>query len=205
MSHTSKFPPLKYTTATLPTDLPVGTVALDTATNEHKSFNGSSWDAIEGGGIGTATIVFDSSSSYDQIQGDIPDEWKRLDSSLRGLVIGTSCTTIGEKAFQYTDIRGHMAIPDSVTSIGISALWGNPISSLTIPNSVVSIGTSAFRDCQLTNIDCYVEKSILDVADALVLNPGSLVIHVRNDDDTWTAGFQQVGNSSSNVEVIKDL
>ena len=207
MSHTSKFPPLKYTTSTLPTDLPVGTVAFDTTTNEHKSFNGSSWDAIEGGGgIGTPTIVFDSTGpSYDQIQGDIPDEWKRLDSSLKGLVIGTSCTTIGEKAFQYTYIRGHVAIPDSVTSIGISALWGTQISSLTIPNSVVSIGTSAFRDCQLTNIDCYVEKSILDVTDALILNPVSLTIHVRNDDDTWTAGFQQVGNSLGNVEVIKDL
>ncbi len=209
MSHTSKFPPLKYTTATLPTDLPVGTVALDATTNEHKSFNGSSWDAIEGGGdIGTATIVFDSTGpAYDQIAGDIPVYWKKLDSSLKGLVIGTSCRSIGSYAFDSCQgLTGSLAIPDSVISIGREAFYSCiNLTSLTIGNSVTSIGISAFFLCSgLTNIDCYVEKSVFNNTSALN-DSGVTTIHVRSTDSTWTAGAGQTIGSKTGITVIKDL
>ena len=302
MSHTSKFPPLKYTTSTLPTDLPVGTVALDATTNEHKSFNGSSWDVIEGGSIGTPTIVFDSTGpSYDQIQGDIPEGWKLYGSSLKGLVIGTSCTSIGIGAFSNCDLTGSLVIPDSVTRISTNAFHGcinisslvlsdnllsisgfafsscsgltgsltipNSVTSiaisafdgctgltsltignsvttiggsafsgcsgltgsltipdsvtsigagafvfcpslngtLTIPNSVTSIGASAFQNCtSLPNVDCYVEKSVLDVANPL-LDTSVTTIHVRSTDSTWTAGAGQTIGGKTGITVIKDL
>lgn len=211
MSHTSKFPPLKYTTATLPTDLPVGTVALDTTTNEHKSFNGSSWDAIEGGGdIGTATIVFDSTGpAYDQIAGDIPDNWKKLDSSLKGLVIGTSCTSIGDNAFDAcTGIVGSLVIPDSVTTIGESAfdaLWGLT-GPLTIGSGVEEVGDFVFADSAFTFVNCYVTRDVLNKVKSPVIS--NKTIHVRSDDDTWTAGSgQTLGTTivSTGITVIKDL
>jgi len=154
MSHTSKIPPAKYATSDLPTDVAVGTIVFDETTSEHKSFNGSSWDAIEGGGIGTQTIVFDSTGpSYDQIQGDIPEDWKNNDTSLKGLVIGTSCTSIGSSAFYYcTNLTGDLVIPDSVTTIEGGSYAGaflgtSGVTSLTIGNSVTSIGDYAFYLC----------------------------------------------------------
>ena len=211
MSHTSKFPPLKYTTATLPTDLPVGTVSLDTTTNEHKSFNGSSWDAIEGGGdIGTATIVFDSTGpAYDQIAGDIPDNWKKTDSSLKGLVIGTSCATIGDLAFfNCIGLVGSLVIPDSVTTIGQSAfdsLWGLT-GPLTIGSGVEEVSDYVFFDGTYTFINCYVTRDVLNKVKFPVSN--NKTIHVRSDDDTWTAGSGQTlgtGSASTGITVIKDL
>jgi len=170
MSHTTKIPPAKYATSDLPTDVAVGTIVFDETTSEHKSFNGSSWDAIEGGGIGTQTIVFDSTGpSYDQIQGDIPDNWKSNDASLKGLVIGTSCTSIGSSAFYYCNgLTGSLVIPDSVTTIGDYAFnmgfssdsWSGP---LTIGNSVTSIGSYAFRYCIGLTGDLVIPDSVTSI------------------------------------------
>ena len=149
MSHTSKIPPAKYATSDLPTDLEVGSLVLDSDTSEHKVFNGSSWDVVSGESFGTATIVSSNASTYDQIQGDIPASWKSSDSSLKGLVIGTSCTSIGSNAFYVCDgLTGSLVIPDSVTSIGDNAFNAcvNLTGSLTIGNSVTSIGAYAFAD-----------------------------------------------------------
>ena len=45
-----------------------------------------------------------------------------------------------------------MTIPNSVTTIGISAFWGNDLTSVTIPNSVTSIGLDAFSTNALTSV-----------------------------------------------------
>ena len=82
MSHTSKIPPAKYATSDLPTDLEVGSLVFDSDTSEHKVFNGSSWDVVSGESFGTATIVSSNTSTYDQIQGDIPASWKVNGTSL---------------------------------------------------------------------------------------------------------------------------
>ena len=152
MSHTSKIPPAKYATSDLPTDLEVGSLVFDSDTSEHKVFNGSSWDVVSGGGesFGTATIVSSNASTYDQIQGDIPVNWKQNDSPLKGLVIGTSCTSIGSYAFyNCSGLAGSLTIPDSVTTIGNYAFnFCNGLTgSLTIPDSVTTIGSYAFRSC----------------------------------------------------------
>ena len=72
---------------------------------------------------------------------------------MKGLVIGTSCTSIGSSAFYYcTNLTGDLVIPDSVTTIegGYYAgafLGTSGVTSLTIGNSVTSIGDYAFYLC----------------------------------------------------------
>ena len=173
MSHTTKIPPAKYATSDLPTDVAVGTIVFDETTSEHKSFNGSSWDAIEGGGIGTQTIVFDSTGpSYDQIQGDIPANWKNFDSSLKGLVIGTSCTSIGSNAFYFcTALTGDLVIPNSVTSIGSFAFDEcNGLTSLTIGNSVTSIENRAFGGCSGLSDSLIIPNNVTSIGSYAFLN-----------------------------------
>ena len=89
MSHTSKNPPVKYAAADLPTDLPEGTVAYDTTNQKMVAFKQGAWGDLGGaGGVGSTTYVRDNVAGViDQIQGDIPDEWKRLDSSLKFMIL----------------------------------------------------------------------------------------------------------------------
>ena len=66
---------------------------------------------------------------------------------------GKPVTSIGEKAFTYSDLTG-FTIPDSVTSIEAAAFKTcRSLSSITIPDSVTSIGRNAFWNCsRLTKI-----------------------------------------------------
>ena len=153
MSHTHNTPPSNFSTADLPTDMAEGSVAFDTDTQELVAYKNGSWESLGGGGggIGSTTYVRDNVAGViDQIQGDIPAIWKYFDSSLKGLVIGTSCTSIGSNAFYYcTGLTGSLTIPDSVTSIADYAFdsCSGFDGSLTIPNSVTTIGSYAFVVC----------------------------------------------------------
>ena len=280
MSHTPKTPTPSYTTANLPTDLPEGSVVFDSSLQKLVSFKLGSWGTL--GGVGSTTYVRDNVAGViDQIQGDIPEDWKKTDTSLKGLVIGTSCTSIGDSAFRFcSGLTGSLVIPDSVTTIGSYAFDGcsgfdgtltlpntienirrsafdscsgltGPLNipdsvtfiddytfngcssltgSLTIPNSVTKVGVQAFADCSsltgtltipnsilsafghsafkncsgLNNVDCYVEKSFLDVSSCL-LGTSVTTIHVRSTDSTWTAGAGQTIGGKTGIEVIKDL
>jgi len=153
MSHTHNTPPSNFSTADLPTDMAEGSVAFDTDTQELVAYKNGSWESLGsggGGGIGSTTYVRDNVAGViDQIQGDIPANWKNADSSLKGLVIGTSCTSIGSNAFySCSALTGSLVIPDSVTTIGSGAFNAcfNLTGSLTIGNSVTSIGAYAFAD-----------------------------------------------------------
>ena len=169
MSHTSKIPPAKYATSDLPTDLEVGSLVFDSDTSEHKVFNGSSWDVVSGGGesFGTATIVSSNASTYDQIQGDITSSSGfSFNSSLKGLVIGTSCTSIGSYAFQFcTGLTGSLIIPDSVIIIGNDAFsyCDGLTGSLTIPNSVTTIIGAAFNSCTGFNGPLTIGNSVTSI------------------------------------------
>ena len=183
MSYTSKIPPLKYPTSNLPTYLEVGTLVLDSDTKKNKVFNDSSWDVVSGESLGTVTIVSSNSSTYDQIEGDIPDNWKQVDTSLKGLVIGTSCTSIGSNAFYFcTNLSNSLVIPDSVTSIGSRAFYqcDNLTGSLVIPDSVTSIGDYAFSNCSgfngsltignsVTSIGTYAFRNCIMIAGPLII------------------------------------
>ena len=84
-------------------------------------------------------------------KGDIvqSDGFYDASADLKGLVIGTSCTSIGNYAFYNCQgLTGSLTIPDSVTSIGDNAFNAciDLTGSLTIGNSVTSIGAYAFAD-----------------------------------------------------------
>ena len=116
-------------------------------------------DPAVGAGAGTtATIVTKNTGANDveKIVGDIPANYASTEgiaSTAKGLVIGTSCTSIGSSAFYYCSaLTGDLVIPDSVTTIEGGSFAGAFIgcfgfTSLTIGNSVTSIGDYAFYLC----------------------------------------------------------
>ena len=106
--------------------------------------------------LGTPTIVTKNTGAnvVEQIVGSISSYAYGYGSNggytVKGLVIGTSCTSIGGYAFSSCGaLNGSLTIPNSVTTIGNSAfvLCASLNGSLTIPNSVTSIGSLAFGSC----------------------------------------------------------
>lgn len=151
MSHTAKTPPVAKGSNGLPVNAVDGRQAYDTDKSQYLVSVSNDWQDV-GGGFGTPTVVYDDGAAVgntDQIQGDIPANWKSGDTSLEGLVIGTSCTNIGSDAFYFcTNLKNSLVIPDSVTTIGSFAFYaGTGLTSLTIGSNVTSIGNSTFGNC----------------------------------------------------------
>jgi hypothetical protein len=75
-------------------------------------------------------------------------------SSLTSVTIPDSVTSIGDSAFQNCTSLENITIPDNVTSIGNFAFANcSSLTSVTIPDSVTSIGDGAFQNCtSLENI-----------------------------------------------------
>ena len=195
MSYTQKTPPLNYATADLPTDLEEGSVVFDTDAQELVGYRNNVWESL-GSGAGdlvrfSATYVTDNVTGIaDQIQGDIPVNWKKLNTSIKGLVIGTSCTSIGNYAFATcSNLTGSLTIPDSVTSIGSQAFFycTSFNGSLTIGNSVTSIGNYAFRNCTGFNGSLTIPDSVTSI--------GSVAF----DSCTGFNGSLTIGNSVTSI------
>ena len=76
---------------------------------------------------------------------------------------------------------------------------------LILPEGIISIQERVFKGCtNITNVNCYIDKSIIDSGTDCFLNSGITTIHVRSSDASWTAGVgQTIGGKT--VEVIKDL
>ncbi len=53
-------------------------------------------------------------------------------------------TSIGQSAFENTQLDGEIMLPDMLTTIGAQAFAGTKLTSIVIPASVTSIGTGAF-------------------------------------------------------------
>ena len=106
--------------------------------------------------LGTPTVVTKNTGAnvVEQIVGSISSYAYAYDINggydVKGLVIGTSCTSIGNYAFYLCNsLTGSLTIPNSVTTIGNYAFYycQNLNVSLVIPDSVTSIANSAFYSC----------------------------------------------------------
>jgi len=112
---------------------------------------------------GTPTTVTrnTAANAVTQVVGDIStSDGFDSDATVKGLVIGTSCTSIGSDAFKDcwdgaanggagAGLTGSLVIPDSVMSIGSYAFYScsGLTGDLVIPDSVTSIGDFAFNGC----------------------------------------------------------
>lgn len=62
--------------------------------------------------------------------------------------IPSTVKTIGANAFDGSNLKGELVIPEGVTSIGNYAFQNTDITSVVIPSTVKSIGTYAFSGCE---------------------------------------------------------
>ena len=161
----------------------------------------------------TPTVIFGVNGepgiqNYVITDSALPNQEFDYNGFITNLIIGTTCTSIGNSTFaNNSNLSGDLFIPDNVTSIANGVFGGcsglGP--SLTIGRNVASIGGSAFQACSnISNVNCYIEKSILDQS-VILLNSDVTTIHARSTDSSWTAGAGQTIASKSNIEVIKDL
>ena len=95
-------------------------------------------------------------------------------------------TTIGEKAFGYSSLTS-VAIPDSVTEIGVQAFYYcSRLTSVTIGDSVTTIGNCAFGWCEsLTSVT--IGDSVTTIGDYAFSNCDSLT-SVTIPDSVTTIG-----------------
>ena len=180
--------------------------------------------------LGTPTVITKNTgvNEIGQIKGDITSQKVQdqvnsgggygNNTNTKGLVIGTSCTNIGSFSFYFfVGLTGDLVIPDSVTWIGTvgdnygdsGVFTGTTYGpNLTIGKNVKNVGQWDFGiNNNLINVNCYITKTIIDSGRGEVFygNQNMQTIHVRADDDTWTAGTNQTIGGVSGVEVIKDL
>ena len=158
----------------------------------------------------------------------------RDSSSLTGVTIPSSVTSIGESTFTECSSLATVTIPNGVTGIGRNAfLRCSSLTSVTLPDSVTSVGTNAFRDCtSLASITftgpvpATLGQNIFDntAAGAVVIVPNGflagfgeigatwngLIIEVsRPEQLTWTTTGNEVtitdcDTSASGILVIPD-
>ena len=112
------------------------------------------------GNIGTQTIVWDDTvnGEIDQVQGDIPDNWKS-GGGIKQLQIGSSCTSIGSNAFyNCSQMNCANLVPNSVTTIGDNAFYNGSglTGTLNISENITSIGSHAFYFCNnITRVEIH--------------------------------------------------
>ncbi len=117
---------------------------------------------------GTYACVYGNNGSNDYPANEIPayafSPTATLTSYIYNIKLPESLKSIGNNAFNQSEILGSLTIPDSVISIGESAFyscWG--LDSIFLPNSVKTIGAGAFNAC--TSISCFeIPDSVKSIA-----------------------------------------
>ena len=114
-------------------------------------------------------------------------------TEIKGLVIPSGVTSIGQYAFENCDGLTSVTIPSSVTSIGAAAFRScSSLTNVTIPSSVTRIGPSAFSDCSsLTSVT--IPSSVTSIGSGVFSGNNNLttVISLREEpfsipDDTFS-------------------
>jgi hypothetical protein len=122
-------------------------------------------------------------------------------TSLTGVTIPNSVTTIGIYAFSGCKILANVTIPNSVTTIANAAFLGcTSLTSVTIPDSVTRIGNVAFSGCTALTAFVIPDRFVvalsrIDIPDAL----GSQILMEA------TAAYVIANNPASNEELIDAL
>ena len=106
----------------------------------HGTATGSPWRARSVNGYVDEYLVYSDATKTNLLA---------CSSAAEGeIIIPSSVTSFGERAFQKCTGLTSITIPSSVTSIGDYAFLGcTGLTSITIPNSVTSIGEWAFVEC----------------------------------------------------------
>ena len=81
----------------------------------------------------------------------VMEEWKYGNNLLTHVAIPDSVVSIGEQAFAFNFLIG-VTIGNGVTSIGYGAFCGNRLTEIAIPDGVVSIDWEAFAENQLAGV-----------------------------------------------------
>lgn len=155
MSYTSKNPVSKYSTANLPNNVEVGTIAYDTDQEQLVFYKeGGFWDSLGGAGIDAVTdtyMINESTNEILSISGDIPQDWGSTCSNFTSVVIGSSAETIGRDAFNRqtcsTDLKlkGSLNIPVGVKYIRQGAFFSNNITeTIVLPEGLIEIEAYGF-------------------------------------------------------------
>ena len=178
----------------------------------------------------TPTLVLKDSTgaAVEAIRGDIPDGQYGADSSVKSLVLGTSCKSIGMMAFNASGLAGHLIIPESVTVICDLAFTACNLSgALILPESVTFIGMAAFSGCDFTSVvipasaqtvqmmafesctsltDAYIDtpKSVVDGFNTFA-SSGLTTIHIKDPAPAgWTIGTDQTVGGKTGITVVQD-
>ena len=118
---------------------------------------------------------------------------------LTSVTIPDSVTTIGHEAFFGNNLTS-VTIPDSVTTIGSYAFSGNRLTSVTIPDSVTTIGNSAFQGNSLTSVE--LGSSVTTIGES-AFSTNSLTSVVIPDSVT-TIGSSAFNNNKLTSVTISD-
>jgi hypothetical protein len=148
------------------TSITVSTQNLNYSSVDGILFNKNQSNLVQYPGGKEGTVVIPSTVT------SIGDRAFQSCSSLTSITIPASITSIGSSAFQSCSSLTSITIPDSVTSIGSSAFQScSSLTSITIPASVTSIGSSAFQSCSsLTSITVSTQNLNYSSVDGILFN-----------------------------------
>ena len=126
-------------------------------------------------------------------------------ADMKGLVIGTSCTTIGSYAFNTcTGLTGDLVIPNSVTSIGFSAFgYSGLTGDLVIPNSVTTIGDYAFYVCSGLTGDLVIPNSVTSIGNYAFNGCSSVTALYTNTPAASWVGTNALSNTTALVNIYE--
>ena len=144
-------------------------ITWEATPNSDKANDGSQgWTlTLEGSGE-----MADYGKAYDDPNGAVP--WESVRNQITQVSIPQGVTRIGNSALWGMVSLENVTIPDSVETIGDNAFDGCGVTKIVIPDSVIRIGKEAFRTCGSLE-EVKLSKSLTDIGDDAFANCGELL------------------------------
>ena len=139
-------------------------ITWEATPNSDKANDGSQgWTlTLEGSGE-----MADYGKAYDDPNGAVP--WESVRNQITQVSIPQGVTRIGNSALWGMVSLENVTIPDSVETIGDNAFDGCGVTKIVIPDSVIRIGKEAFRTCGSLE-EVKLSKSLTDIEDSTFSN-----------------------------------